>query len=115
LAYNRELSDKFLIGLHGDIILSDFLVEKSDNEFAERDVPVSLLLVGTYKVVSRLGIEFGAGVEFSKEENLEMAKIGLEYSHPITNGFEILANFGYDFIFETYNSYNIGLGVGRRF
>jgi hypothetical protein len=113
LAYNYRLSEKFMIGLHGDFISEQYVIEERDGKFIEREYPYSLIIVGTYKILARLGLEVGGGIEFSPGEDLNFLKLGLEYAVPLANGYETILLIGYDNHINTYDSYNIGLGIAK--
>lgn len=115
LSYNYKLSQKFMIGLHGDFISEQYVIEKSQEEFIERERPYSVILVGTYKVLKRLALEVGWGIEFSPEEDFSFLKLGLEYAVPLASGYETILLVGYDNHINTYDSYNIGLGIAKSF
>ena len=115
LAYNYRISEKFMIGLHGDFISEQYVIEESADKQIKREYPYSLILVGTYKILGRLSFELGGGIEFSPEEDLNFIKLGLEYAVPMANGFETILLIGYDNHINTYDSYNIGLGIAKAF
>ncbi len=117
LNYNYNFNEKWAIGLHNDIIIEDFVIEKTkDDEIIERSTPIASLIVGTYKITEGLGIEIGAGMEFEKDENFGLARIGAEYGIEIPKfNMEVLLGFDYDIIFDAYNSINLGIGIAKRF
>ncbi|MAY84954.1 MAG: hypothetical protein CMP59_12565 [Flavobacteriales bacterium] len=96
IAYNYRICEKFLIGLHGDFVTEQYVIEESEDKFIEREYPYSVILVGTYKLMNRLSLEAGFGIEFSPEEDLNFLKLGLEYAIPLANGFETILLIGYD-------------------
>ena len=73
---NYWVSDKWAVGVHSDLVFENFIIEeKKPNEehrFLEREYPVSVNAVATYKPIHSLGILAGIGREFSKEKNLTM-------------------------------------------
>jgi len=114
--YNYRLTEKWLLGLHTDIVVEDFVVKSHSrsNEFIERSYPVASAIVGSYKLDS-FHLMFGTGVEFEKEENLFLVRAGIEYNLHIIKNYELLANITNDFKFNAYNSWAIGLGIARMF
>jgi len=117
LNYNYRFNEKWSIGWHNDIIIEDFVIEKnSGNEIIERSVPVAALIVGTYKFTKSFGIEIGGGMEFEKNENFGVARIGAEYGIEIpSKNLEVLFAIDYDILFDAYNSFNFGIGIAKLF
>jgi len=114
--YNFELTERWAIGLHNDIIVESFVVEHSDGTELERSSPIASAVVGMFKPIKNFSLVLGAGGEFTKEENLFLIKAGVEYSHLILHdNWEIIASFSNDFKFDAYNSWSIGFGIGRKF
>lgn len=115
--YNYRFSEKWAIGLHNDMIIENFVIEKtSDNEIVERSIPIASLLVGSYKITEHFSLEIGGGMEFEKNENFGVARIGAEYGIEIPNKkLEVLLALDYDIIFDAYNSFNIGVGIAKLF
>ena len=115
--YNYIFNVKWSIGLHNDIIIENFLIEKtSDGEVIERKTPITSIIVGTYKITEHFGIELGAGMEFEREENFGVARLGAEYSIEIPkHNLEVLFGLDYDFVFGAYNTLNIGFGLAKLF
>jgi len=114
--YNFEITERWAIGLHNDIIIESFVIENSEGTEIERSSPFATAVVGMFKPVKNLSLVLGAGGEFSKEENLFLIKAGVEYSHLILhNNWEIIASFSNDFKWDAYNSWTLGFGIGRKF
>lgn len=117
LDYSYSFNEKWSLGLHNDIIIENFLIEKSsDGEAIERNTPIASVIVGSYKLTEHFGVELGAGMEFEKDENFVLARIGAEYAIEIPkHNLEVLFALDYDIIFEAYNSFNIGFGIAKLF
>ncbi len=114
--YNFEISERWAIGLHNDIIVESFVVEHSDGTELERSTPIASAVVGMFKPIKNFSLVLGAGGEFSKEENLFLIKAGVEYSHRILHdNWEIVASLTNDLKVNAYNSWNLGFGMARRF
>ena len=114
-SYNYRLNHKFMIGIHTDILLETFLVEDPEGELVERDYPFSVILVATYMISPNLGLEVGVGEEISGGESLTLGKLGLEYIYPLKDGFELIGLIGYDFVIDTYDTFNYGIGISKGF
>ncbi len=114
--YNFELTERWAIGLHNDLIVESFVIENSEGTEVERSSPFATAVVGMFKPIKNFSLVLGAGGEFSKEENLFLIKAGVEYSHLILHdNWELIASFSNDFKLDAYNSWNIGFGIGRKF
>ena len=115
--YNYAFNEKWALGLHSDIIIEKFIIEEnSGGDSIEREIPISSLIVGTYKIIKGLGLELGIGMEFEKNENFAVARIGAEYGLEIPkHKLEVLFGVDYDIIFNAYNSFNIGFGIAKLF
>jgi len=58
LAYNYMISERFAIGLAGDIIVEQFEFEADEGEETavfERSYPIALVATGTYRLINHLG------------------------------------------------------------
>ncbi|RDI11905.1 hypothetical protein [Flavobacterium sp. AG291] len=118
LDYDYWISDKWAIGLHTDFIVEDFFVKANlsgDDEVLERSSPVAPAAVGIYKATRHSSFLFGAGAEIAKEETLFLNRIGYEWGTEISEGWELGLTACYDFRWNAYDSYLIGIGVSRKF
>ncbi len=118
LDYTYQFAPKWAIGLHTDIITETFEVEKhlangADDEVIERAYPIAPALMGIYKVNHHWSLLFGAGVEFEKEENFFLNRAGVEYAAELPKGWEVFGSFSYDFKWEAYDTWLIGLGISK--
>jgi hypothetical protein len=114
--YNYHFSPKWAIGLHTDIILESFKVEgKEDGEVIERSRPIAPALVGIYKPNHHWSLMAGAGVEFAKEENFFLTRLGIEYGVEIRNRWEVFGSFAYDIKWKGYDTWVLGLGISKAF
>lgn len=117
LNYNYAFNEKWEIGLHNDIIIENFQVEStSGGEIIERKKPITSVIVGIYKITKAFGVEFGGGMEFDKDKNFGLARIGVEYGIEIPKPkLEVLFVMDYDIIFDAYNSFTVGIGIAKLF
>lgn len=118
LEYNFVFHPRWAIGLHTDIIIEEFVVErhlKGDNEgeVIERSFPVAPALMATYKPGHHWGILLGAGMEFASGESFFLNRLGGEYSVEVTNNWELLLVAQYDFRYNAYDTWMLGIGVAR--
>ncbi len=107
---------KYGIGLHNDLELFNYEVEKQGDEFSvEREYPVALTLDFLAKVYNDFVFLAGAGVEFEKNENLFIVRIGIEYEIEISENWDVSPTFFYDYRHEEFGTLTMGIGIGRRF
>ena len=114
LAYNYIISERFMIGLAGDIILEQFEFEVEDGEQQatfERSYPIALVASGTYRPIKHLGILAGGGFEYAKEETFGLVRFGLEPFIKISQHLELVLNLSYDIKIDAYDNWNLGFGV----
>ena len=118
LNYNYKISEKWSIGLHNDIIIESFVVEheEPDEDILEREHPISNLIVGSYKLSEPWSLAFGAGAEWEKNETFALLRFGTEYGLELKNeSLELLFAFNYDLLIDAYDSFNLGIGIAKRF
>jgi hypothetical protein len=116
LDYNYELTEKWAIGLHSDIILENFLVENlSDENVIERSHPIASAFVASYKPGKHFSFLSGFGGEYDKEESFFLIRLGVEYGVDISEDWEFVANIINDLKPSAYNSIGIGVGIARKF
>ena len=112
LAYNYMISERFAVGLAGDIIVEQFDVEASNvDEILERSYPIALVATGTYRVFNHLGVLAGGGFEYAKEETFGMVRLGIEPYLKISHHLELILNLSYDIKIDAYDNWNLGFGV----
>lgn len=118
IAYNYSFNEKWALGLHGDIILETFFIEKSgsagevgSDELLEREYPISLVGAGTFKPIEHLGIILGGGLEFDKSESFGLVRFGLEPNLRLSEKIELILNLSYDIKIDGYDNWNLGFGI----
>ena len=115
LAYNYSLSERWALGIHGDIITETFEVEahgsESEEELLERKYPVSLVGAASYKVIDHLAIQVGGGFETDGSETFGLVRFGLEPFLRISNRIELLLNLNYDIKIDAYDNWTLGFGI----
>jgi hypothetical protein len=117
LDYNFQFSPKMVLGLHTDIILETFEVEKNlgsgNEEVVERTRPIAPAILFIYKATEHWSFGLGVGGEFAKEENYLLSRLSIEYGSEIRNGWEVFGGLQYDFRWDAYDTWTIGLGIGK--
>lgn len=118
LNYNYRIAEKWAIGLHTDIIIEEFVVERSIFEGGrlERELPLATILAGTYKIIEGLGLVAGLGAEWEKNENFALIRLGTDYGIHIPGPkMEVIIGLNYDILIDSYNSLNFGIGIAKLF
>lgn len=116
--YNYQLTEKFALGLHTDIIVESFKVQRNiggnEDELLERNKPVAPAVVGSYKVGEHWKFGLGMGGEFAKESNYTLNRVAIEYGSELGGGkWEVFGALQYDIRWKAYDTYTIGLGIIR--
>jgi hypothetical protein len=115
VAYNYSLSERWALGLHGDIIVETFEVEAhgsgSEEELLERKYPVSLVGAASYKVIDHLAVQVGGGFETDGSETFGLVRFGLEPFMRLSSRIELLFNLSYDIKIDAYDNWTIGFGI----
>lgn len=117
LDYNFQFAPKFAIGLHTDFVTESFKVEKNlesgGDEVVERSFPIAPAVMGFYKPTEHWSFGIGMGGEFEKEENYVLNRLAVEYGAEIRNGWEVFGALQYDFRWNAYDTWTIGLGISK--
>lgn len=118
--YTYHFSKKWAIGLHTDFIIEKFKVEKNlasgeDKETVERSYPIAPAVMGIFKLNEHWSFLLGMGGEFAKEEDFLLTRAGAEYGYELPKGWEVFGTFSYDFKWNAYDSWGIGLGIAKNF
>ncbi len=120
LYYNYWLNEKWAVGLHTDIIIENFVVEKNlvseegEEAFLEREKPVAPALMGVYKPGEHFSYLLGLGGEFASGENLFLIRAEVAYAIEMPKEWEFEISLGNDFRWDAYNTINLGLGVSKK-
>lgn len=114
--YNYRISERFVLGLHNEIIVESFEYHPLDHPEAvlERSNPLASILVFGYRINEWM-IYAGAGGEFSKEITYGMTRLGGEYAIPMPYNMECIIGINADLKWDAYVSYGITLGIAKNF
>lgn len=118
--YTYHLSPKWAIGLHTDFIIEKFAVEKNldsgeEKQTIERSYPIAPALMGIYKLNGHWSFLLGMGGEFAKEEDFLLTRAGVEYGYELPKGWEVLGSMSYDFKWNAYDTWTLGIGIAKSF
>ena len=116
LDYDFWLNAKWAIGLHNDLILQQYEIEREeDSTTFSRTNPITSTLVGIYKPTRHLALLAGVGREFEKEQDFNLVEFGAEYGVEILKNCELSLNIKYEDKFNAYNSWMFGVGFSKLF
>jgi hypothetical protein len=102
------------IGLHSDIVLQQFKIERHNSQQEIiRQNPVAVCAIASFKPHHRWTLLGGYGVELEKNENIDLFRLGLEYGIPINNNWELGFNLEYDHKIRAYSSFMFGVGFSK--
>jgi len=114
LNFDYYLTEKWGIGLHSDILLSQFKAEKHNgHEEIIRENPIAICAMGLFKVHERWAFLLGYGLEFEKHENLPLIRMGCEYGIPLPKHWEVALSLEYDYKINSYGALMFGIGFSR--
>ncbi|MBL7472678.1 hypothetical protein [Robertkochia sediminum] len=119
--YNYHFNHKWSVGLHNDILLETFVIERYFNvgleeEFLEREYPIASVAVVGYRVFPFLIASAGFGGEFAPGENFAMIRIGVEAGFHLKDpSWELVTGINYDARIDAYDIWNLTAGVAKRF
>lgn len=113
--YDYRLSERWSLGVHTDMILENFVIERNDGNEVERSRPIAAVLASSYKFGEHFALVAGAGGEFSKEEDYGLVRLGGDYGWEIPGDWELALSAMLDIKIEGYNSVVFGVGVGKLF
>ncbi len=115
LNYEYWFNSKWAIGLHNDMEIATYIIEDHDGNELERETPVIMSIVGIYNPWHTLQFVAGIGREFEHHERFWVYRFALEYEIEIGHHWDIAPLFVLDLKEGLYNSWTLGLAVGKRF
>jgi hypothetical protein len=114
--YDYFINPKWGLGLHTDILLQQFKIEKhGSKEEIIRENPVGIAGILLFKPHHRWTLMAGYGVEVEKHENFQMIRTGVEYGIELPRCWELGLSLEFDYKIKTYSSLMFGIGFSRPF
>lgn len=113
--YDYWFNPKWAIGLHMDMEIATYIIEDNTGSHLERERPIIVSIVGTYKPWKGLLLGIGFGKEFEPHHDFWVYRFGVEYEIELGHHWDIAPALVFDVKEDFYDSWTIGLGVGRRF
>ena len=114
LNYSYLINEKWAIGWHNDMEISTYVVNEGHGSKIERERPLISTLVGIFKPGKTAGFLVGIGRKFEKNQNFWVFRGGIELEYEINEYLDISPSLIYDLKESVYDSWSIGLTVGRR-
>ncbi|MFY0628192.1 MAG: hypothetical protein JXR07_17975 [Reichenbachiella sp.] len=116
LNYNYHFSPKWAIGIHSDLEIATYIIEGHDEgQELERENPIIVSVVGIYNPWKELLINVGFGKEFEPHESFWVYRFGLEYEIEFGHHWGLAPSLMYDIKESLFDSWTVGLVVGKRF
>ena len=114
--YDFMFHHKWGVGLHTDVVLQQFKVEKHDgHETIVRENPVAICAVGLFKPLPPLTFIAGYGIELEKHENIQILRLGVEYGFHLPGNWELGFALEFDSKLNSYNSWVFGAAFSKLF
>ncbi|KAB2809826.1 hypothetical protein [Phaeocystidibacter luteus] len=115
LDYNYYIHERWIVGLHTDVIFESFEFETpSDGDAVfERNFPVATVGIVGHRI-GRWFMYAGGGAEFG-DETFGVVRLGGEVAHSFDEHYEMLLGIAYDYKVEHYSSLAITAGVAYKF
>ncbi len=117
LNYNYWFNEKWGLGIHTDIVVETYEVEKhlksGSDEILERAYPVAPAVMGMYKPKKHFSYLVGVGGEFANTENLFLVRGEVAYGIHILKEIELETSISYDLRFNAYDSWGLAIGISK--
>ncbi len=113
--YDYWFNHKWAIGLHNDMEITNYVIEAEGGTEIERERPYILAAVGTFKANEHIELIAGFGREFEKHHNFWVYRFGIEYEFEIGHHWSLAPSMIFDAKEDTYDSWTLGLVIGRKF
>ncbi|WP_136479887.1 hypothetical protein [Cognatitamlana onchidii] len=109
--YGREISERWELLLMLDVELGKYLIRSKE---LNRENAFMVLGGASYELLKSIRVLGGLGVEFEKNENLFVTRLGGEFIHELNGPWGLMAGTYWDYKQE-YSTYSLVVGLGYRF
>ncbi len=114
--YNYHLNHKWSVGLHTDFVTEQFVAQSlGGGKSIERERPIAPAIMVGFKPGKHFTFLVGGGADIDPEETLGLIRIDSEYGLEIGNDWEFIMALGYDMRIDAFDSFQLGLGISKRF
>lgn len=114
LNYEYWLNHQWAVGIHSDMEIATYIIENHESTEIERERPIIISTVGVFKPVHQIVLIAGIGREIETHENLWVARFGIDYEFELRDGWDLSPSLIYDIKESLYDSWTLGLSVGKR-
>ncbi|MBU2949137.1 porin family protein [Tamlana agarivorans] len=111
--YFRELNEKWVLGFVMDLELGDYSLDFNDDQL-DRENAFLVGIIAGYELSEHWGVMAGPAIEFEGNKDLFVFRLTTEYKIDLGESWLLLPSFNYDFK-EEYSSWNLSVGVGKKF
>ena len=113
LDFFYHVAERWKLGAVLDLELAEYEVDFKGDRLPREKAVVTALVAG-YEILPRWVVIAGPGIEFERNKNLFVFRIGTEYAVELGKNWELFPALNYDFK-EEYNTFSVGVGIGKRF
>ena len=113
--YDYWINSSWAIGLHVDMEISTYVIEDNSGSNLERERPYIIAIVGSYNPWKGLLLGAGFGKEIETHQNFWVYRFGLEYGIELPHDWDLEPALVWDIKGSLYDSWTIGIGIGKRF
>lgn len=104
------------LGWHSDVEIESFQIYYAEGTSVKKNFPIVSTIDMLWKPWRDLVLMAGPGVEFEQSHNYYLVRMGLEYEISFGHHWDIAPSFFYDKrIGADFNTFSLGLGLGKRF
>jgi hypothetical protein len=114
LTYNYRIK-KWAIGIHTDMEIATYIIEDANGNQIERSRPIIVSLMGGYNIWQGIELAAGFGREFEENHNFWVYRFGIEYNIEIGHQWDIAPALIFDVKENLYDSWTLGVVVGKKF
>ncbi|MGL1888416.1 MAG: porin family protein [Reichenbachiella sp.] len=115
LSYHYWFNEKWAVSVSNEIEIATYAIETPDNLEIERERPYILAVGPLFRPFPFLVVNVALGREFEKHESFWVYRLGAVYEIFATDKWDAGVEFAYDIKEDVFNTWTIGLGVGRKF
>ncbi|MCK4828277.1 hypothetical protein KA005_71775 [bacterium] len=114
LDYEYWFSHKFALGLHNELELASYIMEKDHEEHLDREYAIVMALVAVYEPAHGLAFFAGPGYEIEGNLSFMIFMLELEFGKVFEDGWSVGVVLSYD-IKPGFGALSTGLTIGKRF
>ncbi len=113
--YVYRIDHRFGVALKSDIEIFEYIVEDQEGTNITRENPIIISALFTYHLKSNFIFFTGPGIEFEKNHNFFIYRIGANYEFHIANHWDFAPEVIFDIKDGSIGSFTWGIGFGKSF